>query len=41
MPWKLIATACGWHAASDENGEAPILVVWDPRLSRPFTGADA
>lgn len=41
MPWKLIATAFGWHAASDEDGETPILVVWHPGLSRHFTGADA
>lgn len=41
MPWKLIATAFGWCAADDQDGETPILVVWHPRLHRHFTGIDA
>ena len=41
MPWRLIAKAFGWHAATDEDGETPVLVVWHPRPRRHFTGADA
>lgn len=41
MPWRLIAKAFGWHTASDEDGETPVLVVWHPQLRRHFTGADA
>lgn len=41
MPWKLIATAFGWRAASDEDGDTPFLVVRHPRLRRHFTGIDA
>ncbi|WP_050631518.1 hypothetical protein [Bradyrhizobium viridifuturi] len=41
MPWRLIAKAFGWRAATDEDGETPVLVVWHPRLRRHFTGSDA
>ena len=41
MPWRLIAKAFGWRAATDEDGETPVLVVWHPRLRRHFTGAGA
>jgi hypothetical protein len=40
MPWRLIAKAFGWRAATDEDGEMPVLVVWHPRLRRNFTGTD-
>jgi hypothetical protein len=38
MPWHLIAKAFGWRAAADEDGAAPILVGWHPRLRRHFSG---
>jgi hypothetical protein len=41
MPWPLIAKAFGWLAATDEDGNTPILVVWHPRLRRYFTGTGA
>lgn len=41
MPWRLIAAAFGWRAAADEDGPAPLLVVWHPRLGRHFSGPDA
>ena len=41
MPWPLITKAFGWLAATDEDGDTPILVVWHPRLRRHFTGSDA
>lgn len=41
MPWHLIAKAFEWRTAADEDGAAPSLVVWHPRLRRHFTGADA
>jgi hypothetical protein len=41
MPWRLIAKAFGWRAATDEDGATPILVVWHPRLRRHFTGSEA
>jgi hypothetical protein len=41
MPWRLIAKAFGWRATSDEDGEAPILVVWHPRLRQHFAGSEA
>lgn len=41
MPWRLIAKAFGWRAATDEDGETPVLVVWHPLLRRHFTGSDA
>ena len=41
MPWRLIAKAFGWRAATDEDGIRPVLVVWHPRLKRHFSGDDA
>ncbi|UPK40834.1 hypothetical protein IVB18_50370 (plasmid) [Bradyrhizobium sp. 186] len=41
MPWRLIAKAFGWHTATAEDGETPVLVVRHPRLRRHFTGTDA
>lgn len=41
MPWRLIARAFGWRTANDYDGEAPLLVIWHPRLRRHFTGSDA
>ncbi len=41
MPWPLIAKAFGWFAATDEDGDTPVLVVWHSRLRRHFTGSDA
>jgi hypothetical protein len=41
MSWSLIAKAFGWLAATDEDGEKPVLVVWHPRLRRHFTGSEA
>lgn len=40
MPWRLIAKAFGWRAATDDDGATPIL-VWHPRLRRHFTGSEA
>ncbi|MFH1557091.1 MAG: hypothetical protein B7Y01_05510 [Xanthobacter sp. 17-67-6] len=39
MPWKIIASAFGWKAADDEDEN--LLVVWHPKLSRHYSGADA
>ena len=41
MPWHRIATAFGWREATDEDGIAPVLVVWHPRLERHYSGDDA
>lgn len=42
MPWNLIASAFGWRAAHDGEGNSPVPVaVWHPRLRRRFAGPDA
>jgi hypothetical protein len=37
----MTAKAFGWREATDEDGIAPVLVVWHPRLERHYSGDDA